>query len=129
MSLIKGAVRISRNSFWFPITKVSHIFGSIWHTLGILFLLENYCLFSQFQNSHLRLLISPFQYLAKLFHALILEILQHLFPSLCMGPPLARAYNYVKFIETGGGEVRGRQGDILAKTRSIYDGKEKLNTP
>ena len=34
---------------------------------------------------------------------------KYMFLSLCMGPPLARAYNYVKFIETGGGEVaRGR---------------------
>ena len=56
--------------------------------------------------------------------------LQDVSPSLCKGPPLARAYNYVKFIERGGGEggKRGGRGTFLAKTRSIGDADEKLNT-
>ena len=43
--------------------------------------------------------------------------LQDVSPSLCKGPPLARAYNYVKFIERGGGEggKRGGRGTFWLK--------------
>ena len=110
VSLIKGAARILRSSRLFG-TCQADIKGKKVQkqTNKQLQMLENNC-------SWVSTVQATFSNLT-LLQNLVWMFLQDVSPSLCKGPPLARAYNYVKFIERGGGEggKRGGRGTFWLK--------------